>query len=179
MRATVFLVLLMTCFTSTQANAQAKPDYYLLMAMSSYKCAHVQGASQADGGTISQWQCRDQKQLDPPKSFQWEKISIGGEYFMLRAKHSGKCAQVNAASKEDGAPITQWDCQRNRPHFHWKQVLAENKAGDRYYYIVNRVSDKCMHVLGGKNDDGALITQWACVNQPNVKWMVIGRGRID
>jgi hypothetical protein len=86
---------------------------------------------------------------------------------------------VNGASKEDGAPITQWDCQRDRLHFHWKLEVAENRAGDLYYYMVNRASGKCMHVHGGTKDNGAVITQWECVNQPNVKWMVIGRGRID
>jgi hypothetical protein len=147
-KTTTFLVLPVICFTSSLAYSQAKPDYYLLIAMNSYKCAHVQAASQDNSGTISQWQCRDQKQLDVPQYFQWQKINVGGGYFLLQAMHSHKCAQVNGASKENGAAITQWDCQRDRPHFHWKLEVAEDKAGDRYYYIVNRASGKCMHVQG-------------------------------
>jgi Ricin-type beta-trefoil lectin domain-like len=179
MRALTFPILLMLFFTSTHANAQASSGYYLLEAMNSRKCAHVQAALQTDGATISQWECRDQKTVDPAPYFQWDKVNVGGEYFMLRARHSGKCAQVNGASNENGAPITQWGCQRDRAHFHWKQTVAENRAGDPYYYIVNRASGKCMHVHGGGSENGALITQWDCVNQSNVKWMVIRRGPID
>jgi hypothetical protein len=31
-----------------------------------------------------------------------------------------------------------------------------------------------MHVHGGGNENGAPITQWECVNQPNLKWRIPG-----
>ena len=78
MKATILLVLAVICLASTLANSQAKPDYYLLEAMNSHKCAHVQAARQDNGARISQWDCRDQKQLDFPQYFQWQKINVGG-----------------------------------------------------------------------------------------------------
>lgn len=178
MRATFFACAL-SLFVLSHASAQAQSSYHLFEAMNSRKCAHVQAASMANGATISQWECRSFNGLDLPKYFQWDKIGVGGGYFMLRARHSDKCVQVNQASKENGMPITQWDCLRDQRHFHWKQELAENRAGDQYYYIVNRHSGKCMHVHGGGRENGALITQWDCIDQSNLKWSVIVRGPID
>ncbi|HJQ60998.1 MAG TPA: RICIN domain-containing protein, partial [Vineibacter sp.] len=82
--------------------------------------------------------------------------------------------QVNQASLENGAPITQWDCV-NQANVYWRLAPADNNL----YYIVNRASGKCMHVHGGKNENGALITQWECINQYNLKWIVTGLVRID
>ena len=36
-----------------------------------------------------------------------------------------------------------------------------------------------MHVHGASRDNGGNITQWECVNEPNVKWMLTGFTRID
>jgi hypothetical protein len=59
-----------------RSQAQAQSSYHLLEAMNSRKCAHVQAAEQADGATISQWECRDLKQLDPAPYFQSDKINV-------------------------------------------------------------------------------------------------------
>lgn len=38
------------------------------------------------------------------------------------------------------------------------------------FYLQVQHSEKCMHVHSGGWENGALITQWACINQPNVLW---------
>lgn len=152
------------------ANAQVQ---YELRAMSSNKCAHVESASHENGGRISQWTCnanqRDQLDTIRRDFFKWRKIGARGEWFQLQAVHSGKCAQVHKASRDNGASITQWDCL-NQDNVYWKQT----PVGGDLYHIINKASGKCMHVHGGGNENGAPITQWECVNQPNLKWRIPG-----
>ena len=40
-------------------------------------------------------------------------------------------------------------------------------------FLVAQHSNKCAQVHGGGMENGAAITQWDCVNQPNVIWDVI------
>ena len=170
MKLVMVLSLLVVGVAATPADAQLQ---YELQAMHSNKCAHVQAASLSNGGRISQWTCNANQsgRLDTIRRdfFKWRKISLRGDWFKLQAVHSNKCAHVDRASREDGAPITQWDCV-NQDHLYWKQVPAENG----FSYLVNKHSGKCMHVHGGDNENGTVITQWECVNQPNVKWRVVG-----
>jgi hypothetical protein len=84
---------------------------------------------------------------------------------VLVAKHSGKCAQVNGASRANGANISQWDCV-NQPNVHWRKM----QLGDGRFYLVARHSGKCAQVSGASHANGAHITQWDCVDQRNVKW---------
>jgi hypothetical protein len=37
-------------------------------------------------------------------------VSVGGGYYNLVAKHSGKCIDVEGASTADGASLVQWPC---------------------------------------------------------------------
>ena len=175
LKTSALLILLSAAFAPDLAKAQVQ---YELRAMHSDKCAHVQAASQDNGGRISQWTCNANQndRLDTTRRdfFKWRKINVRGEWFKLQAVHSNKCAQVNGASHENGAAITQWDCVNQR-NVYWKQTSAENGS----YYIINEASGKCMHVNGGGNENGALITQWECVNQPNVKWKVFGATRLS
>jgi len=85
----------------------------------------------------------------------------------MHAMHSDKCAQVNGASAENGATISQWDCLA-QDNVKW--VLAD--AGDQHYFIKAKHSGKCMQVAAASHDNGAAITQWDCVNQDHHKWKV-------
>lgn len=175
LKLSAFLISLSASFVPNLAKAEVQ---YELQAMHSNKCAHVQAASQNNGGLISQWTC-NANQMDRVDTtrrdyFKWRKVNVRGEWFKLQAVHSNKCAQVNGASHQNDAPITQWDCV-NQDNVYWKQT----PAGNDLYYIVNKASGKCMHVHGGGNENGAIITQWQCVNQPNVKWRVNGSVRLS
>jgi Ricin-type beta-trefoil lectin domain-like len=141
---------------------------FFIIAMHSQKCAQVDGASQDDGATISQWQCLQQSNV------LWHYQDGGPGFFFLQANHSRKCAIVlddtPQFSQNNGAPISQWTCDLGNPlaNFLWHQ----RPAGGGYFYIVNKASNKCMQVDGASNDDGATISQWDCVDQPNVKWKI-------
>jgi hypothetical protein len=60
MRRLVLGVLPLAGFISSPAQSQ---DFYNLKAQHSNKCAHVQAASQDNGGNISQWDCESAKYL--------------------------------------------------------------------------------------------------------------------
>jgi uncharacterized protein YkwD len=49
-------------------------------------------------------------------------------------------------------------------------------ASSELWYLKARHSGKCLHQHGGTHADGAPITQWDCVNQPNVKLRRIDHG---
>lgn len=43
-------------------------------------------------------------------SQQWTKEDMGGGYYRLRSRYSGKCADVTGASTSDGTAIIQYTC---------------------------------------------------------------------
>jgi hypothetical protein len=45
-----------------------------------------------------------------------------------------------------------------------------------YYNVVAKHSNKCLHQFGGTQANGGAITQWDCVDQPNVKLEIIPVG---
>src|SRR5829696_6334883 len=91
--------------------------------------------------------------------------SQGQSREFLKARHSARCAQVDNASHNNGARISQWECV-NQPNVRWRK-----RGADRgYFYLQNINSNKCAQVAGASKDNGAPITQWDCVNQANVHW---------
>jgi hypothetical protein len=62
----------------------------------------------------------------------------------------------DAANKK----IRAWESGESVPQEQWFRLKAKN-------------SGKCMHVHGGGNANGANITQWECVDQPNVQWQMV------
>ena|ERR1700752_3057229 len=157
MKPTILLAVSLTALLTSPGVAQ---DTVRLTSVGSKKCAATNNA----GTRIIQWECSRQK------SFLWRKRRVDNEYFYLINLHTDKCAQVDGASKADGANITQQDCT-NQAQFHWRQANAEIQGT---YYLINRATDKCMHVHGGSNDNGGVITQWECVKQNNVRWSIEG-----
>ena len=89
---------------------------------------------------------------------------IVGSYNIVAA-HSGKCAQVNGATQNNGAVISQWDCSTAN-NVQWTFVYA----GQGYFYIKAKHSGKCAQVNGATQDNGAVISQWDCADANNVKW---------
>lgn len=41
------------------------------------------------------------------------------------------------------------------------------------FHIINKQTNKCMHVHGGSRSDGGRITQWQCLYQSNVTWEIV------
>ena len=85
----------------------------------------------------------------------------------LQAMHSDKCAQVNGASTDNGATVSQWDCVKQD---NAKWLLID--AGDQHFFVKPQHSNKCLQVSGASHENGAAITQWECVDQDHHKWKV-------
>jgi hypothetical protein len=147
-------------------------DDFFISAMHSQKCMQVDGAEQDDFVTISQWDCVNQPNV------LWRFRGGPPGFFNLEASHSGKCAFIpwektdgTIVGHDNGNPVLQEECFYSRPdpdRTNW--VWRQQPVGGGYYFIINKASNKCMQVNGGSQDNGAAISQWDCVDQPNVKW---------
>lgn len=49
-------------------------------------------------------------------------------------------------------------------------VTSNTAIASNYFYVIAKHSGKCLHQHGGTTGNGDPITQWECVNQPNVLW---------
>jgi hypothetical protein len=74
----------------------------------SQKCPNVSGGSTADGAAIIQWPCGN----SPNEEWRGQFYTTvnGYDYYMLKARHSGKCLVVQNASLALGARLIQWTC---------------------------------------------------------------------
>ncbi|EIJ35519.1 RICIN domain-containing protein [Thiothrix nivea] len=160
----LFLVLVGTGLTTT-ANAEPASDgTFYIKAKHSGKCVHQHGQINDNGGNVTQWDCVNQDNV------KLERIPTGSGYFLLRFKHSGKCVTVENDSLDRDANIIQWDCNYDGPRNQtWHMVKASNSPTDPYVQIQSG-NGACLHQHGATNGNGDNITQWDCINQPNVLW---------
>ncbi|MFF3731182.1 RICIN domain-containing protein [Streptomyces sp. NPDC002476] len=73
----------------------------------------------------------------------------------LVAKHSGKVLAVQAASRDNGAALIQWDRGADA-----NEKFTLESAGDGYYRLVVKHSGKILAVQAASRDDGAALIQW-------------------
>ena len=149
----------------SSANPFEYNQFYFIHAKNSDKCMHVHGGCSDSGDNISQWTCDESKY-----NTQWELepvYSWNDTWVYIKARNSGLCLSV-AKSYGDKANITQQPCSYSDYTTHWKIEESSNKDG--YYRIVSRYSDKCAHVHGGGSNNGASITQYRCLDLPNILW---------
>ena len=79
---------------------------------------------------------------------------VGGGYFRITAKHSGKCLDVTAVSTSAGAGLQQWAC-----HGGLNQQFAIEPFGD-YYRIRARNSGLYLDITGLSLNNSARLQQW-------------------
>ena len=95
----------------------------------------------------------------------------GGPYTPLRARHSGKCADIVSAAQTDGAAAVQYTCSGGGNQLFWSR-----SAGDGYVQLIARHSSQCLTVAGGSTADGAAVVQSACGTGANQQWQVTDAG---
>jgi hypothetical protein len=78
----------------------------------------------------------------------------GAFYAEAINRNSGKCLDVQSASKTDGAAVIQWTCTGGT-----NQQWSLTNVGD-HVQLVARHSGKCLDVRSGSTADGAAIIQW-------------------
>jgi len=81
----------------------------------------------------------------------------GYAFETVRARHSGRCADVVGQSTADGAALVQYGCNGGaNQHF---QVLD---LGNGYHQLVARHSNRCLSVPSASTADGVQIQQRSC-----------------
>ncbi|HRJ53753.1 MAG TPA: RICIN domain-containing protein [Candidatus Thiothrix moscowensis] len=158
------LALTLACLSVPASAEPAADGIFYIKAKHSNKCVHQHGHINNNGGNVTQWDCVNQGNT------KLERIPTGSGYFLLRFKHSGKCVTVENDSLDRGANIIQWDCNYDGPRNQtWHTLKASNNPTDPYVQIQSG-NGACLHQHGATNGNGDNITQWDCVNEPNVLW---------
>ncbi|MEU4560326.1 pectinesterase family protein [Actinoplanes sp. NPDC023936] len=95
-----------------------------------------------------------------------------GVTYTLAVKKSGKCVDVPAASKDNGALLQQWGCAANAAWQQFKLVASGSN-----FLIQNVSSGKCIDVPGGSKTSGQRLQQWGCASgQTNQQWKLTASG---
>jgi len=127
---------------------------------------HVHGGGTANGTNISTWSYVDQDNL----KWYLKPAEHAGYFYIVSAldRNHDHVLHQHGGTNGNGDNITLWDrCDQGNT-----QVRFEN-AGDGYYNIVFRHSNKAVHVHGGGTANDTNITQWDVVNQDNLKWRLV------
>ncbi|MFC4071618.1 RICIN domain-containing protein [Actinoplanes subglobosus] len=95
-----------------------------------------------------------------------------GVTYQLVVKKSGKCLDVPAASKDNGALLQQWGCTANS---NWQQFTLV--ASGSNFLIKNVNSGRCIDVPAASTTSGVRLQQWGCASgQTNQQWKVVASG---
>ena len=145
---------------------------YHLVSRHSGKVMEVAGGSTGDGANIRQnrfggglHQQWDVTPLSPMADF--------GDYsyFTLTAAHSGKAADVEGHSYNDGGNLGHWPSTGA-----YNQLWFLEYVEDGWFHVRNRWSGKYLDVSGVSMDDGANIHQWEGTGGHNQQWRLIPVG---
>ena len=138
----------------------AQPTATRVRSRSSGKCMDVNGASQASGATVIQWNC------GTGGNQRWTEEDAGGGFNRLKASHSGMCLDLASQSSANGVGLVQATCGTGA-----SQQWSREDAGGGYYRLINRLSNKCADVPGGSGTDGVQLIQWNCNGGQNQQWI--------
>src|SRR5260370_282048 len=97
-----------------------------------------------------------------------------GPYQMLPVSNSSSCAEVNGASKDNGAAVAIWTCGGVAvTNQLWSLVPVSTPLGNGYT-VVSQNSGACLDVSNVSLADGALLQQWQCIgaSQLNQIWQL-------
>ncbi|MBR8640451.1 RICIN domain-containing protein [Streptomyces tuirus] len=89
----------------------------------------------------------------------------------IRARHSGKCADVVGASTAAGAEVQQYGCWDGD-----NQQWQPRGVGGGYYQIVAEHSGLCLDVAGSSTANGAAIVQQTCDGGTSQQWRLRDAG---
>jgi hypothetical protein len=143
---------------------------YIVVNRNSGKVMEVAGGSSNNGANIQQ------NPYTGATYQQWDIVplsSAGGDLsvYAITAAHSGKAADVNAFSYDDGGNVQQRDnLQGANQHWFFEYV------GNGWFYVRSAWSGKCLDVAGASTANGANIWQWTGLNGLNQQWRLIPVG---
>ncbi|TGE25368.1 hypothetical protein E5K00_09320 [Hymenobacter aquaticus] len=159
-----FLLPLLLHATGTVAQSAAfVPDenaWYGVVARGSGRSLDIAGASTEAGAGVVQWE------FTHASSQQWRfvRITPGGEYFRLEAKHSTKCLTVEKPDENAALVQRPWS---GSFYQQWKLVPA-GPIGS--YELVSRGNDKCAAVASSDKFNGTPIVAQRSANRATQQW---------
>ena len=144
------------------------------------KCLDIQNFSKDNGTQHATWPCHG----DLTQKFIFEKVmvrrALGTSYwngaYRLRNSFTNKCVDVLAYSKDNMAPIGQWDCHDGPNQQFLLHAFAGNEASN-IFNVVSVYNSKCLETLGYNKDDNALIGQFDCHAGKNQQWRIVNNPR--
>jgi len=93
---------------------------------------------------------------------------VGGGYYNVINRNSGKCLDVNGVSTADGANVQQWTCGSGT-----NQRWSLTSLSGGYYRLTAQHSGKVLDVVGNGTADGVNIDQWTSNNGNNQQWQIV------
>jgi outer membrane protein OmpA-like peptidoglycan-associated protein len=134
--------------------------WYGVVARGSGRSLDITGASAEAGVAAVQWEFTHA----PSQQWRFVRVTAGGEYFRIEAKHSTKCLTVE--KPDENAPLAQ------RPwtgsfYQQWKLVPA-GPIGS--YELVNRGNDKCAAIAASDKFNGTPIVAQRPANRATQQW---------
>ncbi|UWP80600.1 RICIN domain-containing protein [Dactylosporangium fulvum] len=144
--------------TRPAALLQVKPS--LLRASHSGLCMQT---NEGNGANAVQQPCDAN---NPTELWVPQIVGNSQDTFLFVNAKDNRCLDVNGGSKDNGAPIVQWDCH-SAPNQQWRL----QRDGDGFRFVsVN--SGRCIGVDSGNPNPGAAVRQWDCDNSANQRWQV-------
>jgi Ricin-type beta-trefoil lectin domain-like len=134
--------------------------------------ADVMWASAQDGQHVFLWR------NNTSASQEFDLLPMGGVFFQIRARHSGKCLMFERAPTwRNGTRIAQYPCpgpaqQSAQWSFKGMDPLCDPNAlcADAGWRVVqNRYTGKCIDTAnpsGKRPPQQALLQQWTCISSP-------------
>ncbi|BCJ57796.1 RICIN domain-containing protein [Micromonospora endophytica] len=162
---TVALPAALVAVTAAPASAATVDTgaQYVFVNRNSGKAMDLWNWSTADGGEIRQFTRGD------GNNQQFQFVDVGGGYYQLRNRHSGKVVAI--PNSIDGVQVTQVTASSDTKQ-HWR--LADSANGDVRF--VNRHSNKVLEVWQSSTADGGMVSQYANVDGTNQRWQLIKLG---
>lgn len=98
-----------------------------------------------------------------------------GRTFYIIAKHSGKCLAIDQIRYDNNAYVVQYECL-NYDNHKFRLEDAGEDAGDHYWYIIAKHSEKGLSIEKAALDDYAKVVQYDCLNYDNHKFKLVAAG---
>ncbi|MBB5135298.1 hypothetical protein HNP84_005034 [Thermocatellispora tengchongensis] len=125
------------------------------------RCIDVPRSSKERGTTIQLYDCKPAgKRANQEWTIEGYYLDKAGRMaYLIRNRHSQMCLNVKGSSKDNGARLIQWPCNKNHQNslWYWKR----NSYG-KGQMLANSNSTKCLNVGGNSAANGAWLIQWTC-----------------
>lgn len=131
---------------------------YVIVNKKSGKCLDVPW--KMDSYVVHQWECH--KNLNQ----QWTLRKVE-DYVVVISRYTGRCLDVDHASREDNAGVSQW-----KYHSGTNQQWIFTQLEDYSYQIRAKHSDKVLDLVSGSVDDGATTIQYDWHGGDNQRWWI-------